>query len=132
MSNDLWGAMPPADTNPTAVSVLKDQGDLLSEKTNGVLLGSVVRRTTKIRDRDVLNFDFYIICPTQNHYRYEVLSLKQLNFPEAFPVEVVWDNEKSQEDKIVETMDEFKGVVRDILQSERVQRVILNLLREEE
>jgi hypothetical protein len=133
MKDDLWGTIPTADTTPVPATVLKEQGRLLSEKTNGILSGIVKVHATYEAGRDVSKIVFFIVCPTLNNYRYEVLLVNQSTFPDVFPVEVVYD--KTDESKgrvkvIAHDVEEFKTVVKDVLQSDRVKRVIAALLRD--
>ena len=133
MKDDLWGTIPTADTTPIPVSVLKEQGALLSEKTNGILSGIVKIHSSYEAGRDVSKIVFFIVCPTLNNYRYEVLLVNQSNFPEVFPVEVIYekaDDSNGRVKEIANNVEEFKTVVKDILQSDRVKKVIAALLRD--
>ena len=134
MKDDLWGVLPAPSISPLPANVLKEQGALLAEKTNGILTGQ-----TKVRfdiDKDEVertNLQFYIVCPTLNNYRYEVLSVEHPRFGNAFPARI--DYQQFANDDVTtyvtaNDLEEFKNRVKDILQSDRVKSVISALLRE--
>ena len=133
MKDDLWGTIPTADTTPVPASVLREQGSLLSEKTNGILSGIVRIHSSYGEGREISKIVFYIVCPTLNNYRYEVLLVNQSHFPDVFPVDVVFDESDDAIGtvrKSAKNVEEFKALVKDILQSERVKKVISALLRD--
>jgi hypothetical protein len=133
MKDDLWGVLPAPSTSPLPANVLKEQGAILAEKTNGILIGQTKVSFDFYEEEEFTCLEFYIVCPTLNNYRYEVLSVQHPRFGDAFPARIFFQESAKDDVKIRVTpndLEEFKNCVKDVLQSERVKTVISALLRD--
>jgi hypothetical protein len=122
VSHDLWPADlfgSPATTPP--VAILRQQGALLNEKTNGLLEGVVLSGR---RDSE-LHYQFYIRAPLLENYAYllfEVIHSPILFYP------LVVKTDLTEQGKTVASEEQFRQVLRDLFSSERSKEVIRSLL----
>lgn len=131
MKDDLWGVIPAPDTTPLPLCLLKEQGTLLAEKTNGLLTGQTHVEYEFHEGGELTILKFYIVCPTLNNYRYEVLSVLHPRFGDVFPAEIFFYRSDGGEDTTVASdLGEFKTRIKNILQSDRVKKVVSALLRD--
>src|SRR5688572_16298105 len=117
MKDDLWGVLPTPSTSPLPANVLKEQGTLLAEKTNGILTGHTKVSFDLFGEDELTILQFYIVCPTLNNYRYEVLSVQHSRFGNPFPV-TIWFLQSSQDEEsmsvVANDLNEFKARVKEI------------------
>ncbi len=123
---DLWGDI---ITEPirTPFSILKEQGSFLERKTNGVLTVEIRRGESDSK----IFLSFYIKAPSLN-YSYLLfqvshpITLFPAIFQEVTPVDRYMYSEGGKFEAAGE--DEFIGILKDILQSPKTQKVISSLL----
>ncbi len=114
---DLW----PDDFGHANVTppllILKEQGQLLSQKTRGLVEGFV---TTDGRSHD-FHLTFYLRAPSLDNYTYNLL---EIDHPlELYPLRISSD---LLQDTLaeVDTEEQFVGVLRRILSSEQTKRIV--------
>jgi hypothetical protein len=118
--SDLWGDLPNVDNVKTPHAILVEQGNLLSNKTKGFLVGVVTRKQEETKFRNV----FQIVAPSLNHYAYSVcvatheITLYPVNF-----FSYVKKNWQMLTDEAA-----FISSLGAELKSPEVQRVIVGLL----
>ncbi|MBD2016549.1 hypothetical protein H6F96_21575 [Microcoleus sp. FACHB-53] len=77
---NLWGELPKPETIRTPYTLLKEQASILSEITNGLLIGEVINDQ---RDKFFVNI-LRIKAPSINNYTYSVV---QVQYPiQLYPV----------------------------------------------
>jgi len=118
---NLWGELPNAETIRTPYTILKEQASILSEITNGLLIGEVV---VNIQKENFLAMTLRIKAPSLNNYTYSVVDVQQPI--QLYPVGIrnliknTWTEYSSEE--------EFENALGQILSSQEVKRVISALL----
>jgi hypothetical protein len=117
--DDLWGKLSDVEEIKTPLVILKEQAELLTEKTDGLLVGIV---SQKLSGERFLCF-FNIVVPTLNDYNYRLLAL-------SYGIEVYPLNLTAANKPLVECSDEdeFKKELGKILKSQETQNVISKLL----
>lgn len=131
-TDDLWGELPDVERIKTPFVILKEQAELLTEKTDGLLVGEVTQRQTGLEAHRfgiamptfkgfLCTFD--IVAPTLNSYEYKLLSL--VYGMDLYPLDLTAANKPS-----VSCSDEdaFKKELGKILTSQETQDVISKLL----
>lgn len=132
-NKNLWGELPSPETQRTSYTILKEQASMLTEITNGLLVGEV-KRSSEVDafseftlGKQSQSFVAYlrIQVPSLNNYTYSVV---RIQYPIGlYPVLVkslVVENfqiECSSEEK-------FENALGQILSSEEVKQVISALL----
>jgi hypothetical protein len=113
-TDDLWGELPDVEKIKTPFVILKEQAELLTEKTNGLLVGEVTQ--------DDFLYLFNIIVPTLNNYSYNLLRVS--SDIDIYPLLL------SGEAASVECSDEdqFKEELGKILKSGETKKIIGKLL----
>jgi hypothetical protein len=119
---NLWGELPTAETIRTPYTILKEQGSVLSEITNGLLIGEVVVNNQRDNFFDLI---LRIKAPALNNYTYSVVEVRQPI--QLYPVTItnllghtVIGKYPSEE--------EFENALGEILSSPEVKQVISGLL----
>ena len=96
-SRDLWGDIRGVTSDVAPVSILREQADLLREKTEGLIEGEIVTRTEQtgtgtghfppepIPRESNLVHTFLIRAPKLDNYRYVLLSVEH-DGSELYPV----------------------------------------------
>jgi hypothetical protein len=118
-TEDLWGNLPEIKTLRTPLVILKEQAELLQEKTDGLLVGHVKLS----QDGTRFLYIFSIIAPTLNNYTYHLLTvMHDIGF---YPLTLV-DNQGMGKEYSDE--EQYKKGLRNIFISEDIQNVISKLL----
>jgi hypothetical protein len=136
---DLWGKLPTGDTIRTPHAILKEQAALLTEKTNGLLIGEVERQAT--REWSEVRTDkgspetfmsiLYIVVPALVNYHYAVVAIRY-NLT-LYPL-VLEDlnglafQSPHEGTKPCETEREFMAALKQVLSSARLHSVVAGLL----
>lgn len=118
-TEDLWGKLPDVETLRTPLVILKEQGELLTKKTDGLLVGRVNQPATNVG----FQYNFIIAVPTLNNYQFNLLTISHdIGF---YPVRLI-----NHRGKNVNCPDEgqFKEELRKIFTSEETQSIISKLL----
>lgn len=121
---NLWGHLPVEEKIRTPYVILKEQASLLTEMTNGLLLGNVDRE-----DPEDGNFvcTLEIVVPSLNNYSISILII---SYPiNTYPCKV---SSYLTDDKNIEcpTEDSLFSVIRALLSSPQVKKIISALLNE--
>ncbi len=121
---DLWGDIV---SNPikTPVSILREQGSLLEQKTDGVLTVKVTTNPNIFADQS-FDFSFIISVPSLN-YQYQLFSISHdiSIYPVKFYVQTdIVDEEKT----IAKDEAEFLKTLEQILKSPKTQGILNALL----
>lgn len=123
-AENLWGSLDGFKKTKTPLSIVREQGDLLTQATQGILQGHV----TVDSQGDIISFSFFIIATRLNQYKYEVLKLE--HGIKIYPVSVY----SSIVGKWAECNDEasFLAKIKSILSSSETRSVIESLLSQSE
>lgn len=135
MSLDLWNFTEKSLKNSTKElpnSILKEQADILSDKTNGVIYGTVTNMKFKAGDAEVkynLATVFDIVVPNLDNYRYTLLILysrPECDYPIAITVgsSLIEDAEEFKPQCECENRQAFVEELKKILSSEEVSKNI--------
>lgn len=139
-TKDLWGDLPSAETIRTPYTILKEQASILTEKTDGLLIGEVkmspqieypgiIKSLVDQERQQSQSFVAFlrIKVPSLNNYTYSVLKI-QYPLPDLYPVLVT--SFVAAEDRECEcaTEAEFENALGKVLSSSDVKRVISGLL----
>lgn len=126
-AKNLWGDIENLPKSKPPIAILKEQSQILEKLTKGLLTGYI--SDNKSNRREIFLFEFFIIAPSLNNYRYNVLSIKY--DVGLYPVEVsdmTVDIGKLIKEKKNENHEEFELNLQEILSSDKVKRVISGLL----
>jgi hypothetical protein len=117
MPDDLWPSNI-ADSNlTTPVTILKEQGALLGEKTRQLVTGEVATQTTG----NLLVHYFYIAAPTLN-YKFELFTISHgVSF---YPCTLRYLNNVTQ----LKSESEFKDKLKEVLASQHTLNVVHSIL----
>lgn len=117
---NLWGDLPVEEKIETPVSILRSQGVVLNKSTKGVLDGRIVQSTNGTD----LYYEFRIVAPALGNYSATILTIRH---PMAlYPLFV--GSEALQGAKQIANPEGFKLVLKEILQSSHVRRLVSGLL----
>jgi hypothetical protein len=117
---DLWGDLPSVEAIRTPFVILKEQAELLQEKTNGLLTVDLQNSQQGLS----FGFHFLIVAPTLNNYRYNLLTLSHgLGY---YPV-VLTDSAVSEKHQCDDEASLLDGL-HAIFTSDRCNTVIQKLL----
>ena len=118
----FWGEIPTPDALPDLPNrILKEQGSLLTEATDGALIGETV---TSDRKKQAFSAALRIKVPSLNNYIYNVVFIE---YPiNIYPVTVT--DRTGGEKSTCKDLDELRGKLKQILSSERVKAVVSALL----
>lgn len=121
---NLWGDLPLEDNIRTPYVVLKEQASLLTEATNGLLVGKVSQKAAP--DNSGLISTLEIIVPTLNNYSISILSIERsiMLYPSKV-IDIIKDYSKE-----CQTKEELERALAEILSSQSVKRIISGLLAE--
>ena len=121
MAESMWKIPTPTETR-TPLSLMREQGGLLAQSTNGYVVGQASALGT---GQDIRS-DLSLVVPALNGYAYLALTLLQpvmTSYPAKLYAHV-------QGGKIyeVKSLDEFEGDLRQVLSSDEMAALISNLL----
>ena len=126
-TKNLWGELSSYETLRTPYTILKEQASILTEITNGLLMGEVKLFQPNSSNRNDLKFiaDLNIKVPSLNNYTYAVVSVEySINlYPLVVNNYVVNDHGRN-----CSSEEEFENALGEILSSEEVKKVISALL----
>ena len=118
---NLWGELPNVETIRTPYTILKEQASILSEITNGLLIGEVVVNNQK----DTFVMTLRIKAPSLHNYTYSVVEVHQPI--QLYPVVVINLLVERRGGKY-SSEEEFENALGEILSSQEVKGVISGLL----
>jgi hypothetical protein len=117
MADDLWPDNIADSKLTTPITILKEQGALLGEKTKQLVTAEVVTQTTG----NLFVHSFYLMAPTLN-YRYELFRASHgINF---YPLNVDYASQQST----TRNEEEFKAKLKEILSSQHTLNVVHSIL----
>lgn len=120
---NLWGELPKFETIRTPYTFLKEQASVLSELTNGLLIGEVINYA---KDK-LLVMVLRIKAPSLNNYTYSVVEVQ--HSIKLYPLSVKnLTSDENQEYSQCSSEEEFENALGEILSSPYVKRVISALL----
>ncbi len=121
---NLWKLPENTATERTPTAILSEQAPFLAKMTNELIRAHVSRRITA---KDAVSVNLIVEAPALGSYRVFVLNV-QHDLISPFPSRIRSHiNEMSEE---VESEDELLDVLRNILESEEMQKMLSSLLRE--
>lgn len=113
-TESLWGNIDGFKRIKTPLSIVREQGDLLTQETQGILQGYV---KVDSQGRDI-QFSLFIIATRLNQYKYQVLQI--VHGIKIYPVDVY----SSIEEKWTVCKDEtsFLATIKSILSSSETRK----------
>ena len=120
-TKNMWGDIPEVDSVRTPASMLREQAQILSKRTKGLLNGHVSRNIEDITGKFL--YTLAVRAPALDNYRYIVLEIT--HGLELYPVDLRYIDGLTVESK---TEEEFLRNVEKKLQSEDVRKAITSLL----
>lgn len=142
---NLWGDLPVEEFRTPHV-VLREQASILTESTNGLLIGKVAKeKFNKIfftpdqdveikftledsQDKYVFTSRLEIIVPSINNYS---ISIVQIDYPiKMYPLRIMSTVTDDYQYQKCQTESEFNENLEEILSSSEVRRIIAGLLTE--
>lgn len=125
---NLWGNLPVENNIRTPYVILKEQASLLTEATNGLLIGNVDRET--LTNNSKYNFEcmLEIIVPSLDNYSISVLEVfyPVLNIYPSLVVNKIVDSKQYN----CNIEEDLYAALEQILSSKEVKRIISSLLNE--
>lgn len=134
IAEDLWGELPRAEEIQAPRRILREQAQVLSDRTKRILVGQVETKSFIDGFQDTL----VIIVPLLNNYTVDILEVR---YPLAmYPLSIVDLLEPSKESLEIQQMglrgkpikcqneQDFRAALKQILQSEHVHKAIGSLL----
>lgn len=119
---DLWGDLPKVEKLRTPLVILKEQAELISDKTEGLLVGEISQQQ---QSADAFQYLFKLIAPTLNNYSYSVLSIKHnIGF---YPLNIL-DMQGGERWLVCSDENDYKEHLRIIFTAEKTQAVVSKLL----
>ena len=146
----LWGDLPVEESIRTPHVILKEQASILTEATNGLLVGKVVRENFKatllILPKHAISFETFkdlqkkqekqkqytgtsrleILVPSINNYSISILDVDYP--PKMYPLRIMSSITDEYQYKECQTESEFNEKLAKILSSPDVKRIIAGLL----
>lgn len=122
---NLWGELPSGNEFKPPLTILREQATLLSDITNKILVADVRVK----RQGTSISFSLRIVAPALDNYTYVVLSVTHDLF--MYPVEVTNLTLMTQKGPPTYTCndeDAYKSVLKAVLSSQPVHRVISSLI----
>lgn len=122
MTENLWGDLPDATSTPCPESLLTEQANFLTEKTDGLLRGTVKREISmfSLDPEFPFLFRFLIVVPSLNNYEYEVCSIaRPLTL---YPARI--ESEHLEKPLVIENQNALNASLKSILQSTTLHKVI--------
>ena len=113
---DFWGDIE-FESIVTPAKILREQASLLGKKTQNMVEANVRTQTF----RGLFYHSFNLVVPTLDNYTYELFKISHA--ADLYPVMIV-----SEANEKLDTEDQFKECVHQILSSEKTKRVVANLL----
>jgi hypothetical protein len=127
-NKDLWGEIPSHETIRTPYTILKEQASLLTQKTNGLLIGEVSRdQKYNVSKQREIQVTLLIKAPSLNNYTYWVLEVEHPI--QLYPLSV---QDLAGTNPLLDcsSEEEFEQALGNILSSQEIKRVISALLAE--
>lgn len=125
---NLWGDLPVEDNIRTPYVILKEQASILTEATNGLLVGNVKKETFSNESGDSgFECTLEITVPSINNYS---ISIVGISYPITLYPSQIYNRVTRDKVKDCQTEEDLDKNLEEILSSDQVKRVILGLLSE--
>lgn len=121
-AQDLWGDLSaplPSEADTPWRPLLREQAELLADKTNGALTAELAFFAAP---GGVFRTQFIIVVPALDHYSHELFEVTQRQF-DPFPVEVT----QRERHMTCRTVDDFVEALRAVLGSTTTREVVNRL-----
>ncbi|KJV07592.1 hypothetical protein [Methylocucumis oryzae] len=105
------------------LAVLKELGQELEKRTQGLLVGSVEQRTIRTPYGDNFSIEFDITAPALNNYCFHVLTISH-DF-DLYPLKI---EDRRGEYKDADNQDKLEQALKEIFSSSEVKKAINGLL----
>jgi len=125
-TENLWGSLDGFKKIKTPLSIVREQGELLTQATQNILKGYVKANS----EGEKIIFQLFIIAMQLNQYKYEVLKVQ--HGVKIYPVSVF--NLVEPKDRWVSCPSEeiFLSKIKSVLSSPETRKVIESLLSQSE
>src|SRR6185436_13952765 len=111
------------------VSLLKEQAALLGERTKNLVEGSVtsgVGKSLALMLEGGFTYDFDIVAPALNYYRYRLFSIS--HGVELYPLTISGTDALNSDEFEVNNEEEFLKALETIFSFEKTKRIISSLI----
>ena len=139
MTDDLWPDDIGLRTKLKApVTILKEQGALLSKKTRNLVEGQIINISDRGIGQDNFGYVFHLVAPALGNYHYRLLTIS--HSVDFYPLDIDTDEDVLMELSVdmgasvkmrgglrilvAGSQDEFMGILRAIFATKKVRRVI--------
>jgi hypothetical protein len=127
---DLWPEDIAVNEVLAPVTILKHQASLLGERTKNLVEGSVTQRKRQFSDDTGFTYDFYLVAPALDFYRYRLFSIS--HGVDFYPLSIqdsgVFDPDGRESKLKVNDEDEFIHALAKIFSSEKTKGIISSLI----
>ncbi len=121
VTDNLWGDLPKVEKGPTPRGILRQQADILTGQTRGMLSGAV---ETTVVDGDIV-VKLLLVAPYLGNYEVEIVQVHYSGVT-VYPLRV--DSSIQGRSSICSDIEEFKEYLSEILQSTQVREAVTALL----
>ncbi len=121
ITDNLWGDLPDAEEGPTPRGILRQQADILTGQTRGMLSGAV--ETTVVEGN--VQVKLLLVAPYLGNYEVEIVTVRYSGVS-VFPLDV-FSSAKGRNYTCWD-IEEFKAHLSEILQSTQVREAVAALL----
>lgn len=139
---DLWPEGIETNRVKSPVTILREQGSLLGQKTKNLVQGEVMESGEQ---KQLFSYSFFIVAPALSHYRYKLFTIR--HDVSLYPVRVdvedrIFDEIDSQfqyeqldpDGELISSYlqanseEEFLNLLREIFKSQKAKNVVTSLL----
>ncbi len=122
MPKSLWGNLSKLERVRSPKSLLDEQASVLTDATDGVLVGKV--ENSNFETTNAFRYDLDVVVPTLNHYTYTLLSIQ---YPlDLYPVQINSRTPIRQVD--CQNEEELERGIASILSSAEVRKILSRLI----
>jgi|GEM_PF-4757792 len=118
-NNDLWGSFKGLDSAPSPLSLLHKQGELLTEKTQGRIIGEVKSRITASRQQKI---ELFLRAPLLNNLTHSLVTAE--HGLDLYPLELRFEGNTH----FCDDEASFQATFEEIISSEQARKMISALL----
>ena len=117
-TTDLWPSDIATTELKSPVAILREQGALLAQKTDGMIVGKVL--TGPVGQQ--LQHTLRLVVPALEHYTYDLFHFT--HGPSLYPVDAAFEGKVV----LVESEEEFVNFLREVFASEATKQTIRSLV----
>jgi hypothetical protein len=122
MPDDLWGDVPAPGEVRTPISILREQADLISQKTAGLIKGRVV--SPPLISGSSPQATLQLIVPNMNNYSYSIVTVTS-DPVSIYPAGLLPAGDRAWSQAIDE--EQFKVLLGAVLSSPRIKKALIGL-----